>query len=440
MQPATPSFRIRPGTFASLASTRPAPGDALLLRAGLHSRRLVLLKSLLARAERHAVPPAVRQPLEQHWKLLERAEARAPHAAREALAYPSVGNWLLHVLSVPAEEDAVSGEAAFGDALGGLGALAAAVALRTGTGFRMTLPAPGGRLTLPGIGSYDARAARVRLVAGPRSLRLTSGDRRTGTVVLPPYSRATGPGWHGLRPMPGSAGALLDDLDPHRASIRPAGRFAPPLTGDSTGGGRARAWTARWSAALTLLGAADPERRWEVASLVRAVVPLLRTPGGTSSGTLRSAPWGVLTELPEKAGDMAAVLVHEVQHSKLAVLCDVTPLHHANGAAVHHVPWRADARPLDAVLQGTYAHLALADLWYRLNRRPAATPAARAIARARCEDYREQVASPLALLRGCGELTSRGREFTDGMTRHHARLRTAPGPDGPTDRSCVTFR
>ncbi|RAJ71382.1 HEXXH motif-containing protein [Streptomyces sp. Amel2xB2] len=438
--PVTASFGVPAGALASLGATRPSPGDARLLAAGLHSRRLVLLKSLLARAQRHAVPTPVRQRLERHWQLLERAEASAPAAARAALAYPSVGNWLLHVLSVPAGDDAAPGETRFEDALGGLGALAAAAALSTGTGFRVTLPAPGGRLTLPGIGSYTAHDSCVRLVAGPRSLRLSPAHRRTGTVLRPPYAHAAVADWHGLRPLPGTPAAMLDDLDPYRAGTRPVDRFAPPITGSSTGGGRARDWNARWRAALSLLEAADPARRSEVFALVRSVVPLARTPGGTSSGTLRSAPGCVLTELPENAEDMAAVLVHEVQHSKLAVLSDVAPLHHANGAALHGVPWRPDARPLDAVLQGTYAHLALADLWHRLTHRAGATPAARARARARCEDYREQVASPLAMLRESGELTRHGREFADGMARHHARLGRAPGAAASGRPSSVTIR
>ncbi|MFC4493692.1 HEXXH motif-containing putative peptide modification protein [Streptomyces ovatisporus] len=425
MQPATASFGIPSGVLASLARTRPAPADLRLLHAGLHSRRLVLLRSLLTRAERHAVPPSVLQRLDEHWRLLERAEARDPIAVRRALAYPSVGNWLLRTLSTPGGDPA-----AFENSLGGLGALAAAVALRTGTGFRTTLPAPGGRLALPGIGVYDAHATQVRVVAGPRSLRLTPGDRRSGTVLHAPYTRATGAGWYGLRSLPGS-GAVLDDLDPYRAGTAPVGRFPSPATTGGRGRGRARAWTARWAGALMLLGSADPARRAELLSLVRSVVPLAGTPGGTCSGTLRSAPWAVLTELPGSATEMTTVLVHEVQHSKLAVLCDLTPLHHAEGAPVHHVPWRADARPLDAVLQGTYAHLALADLWYRIADRRGAVPATRRQARARCEDYREQVAHALTVLRTSGELTVAGREFTEGMAGHLVSLRGAPAPCRP---------
>ncbi|MGH3313132.1 MAG: aKG-HExxH-type peptide beta-hydroxylase, partial [Streptomyces sp.] len=213
-------------------------------------------------------------------------------------------------------------------------------------------------------------------------------------------------------------------------------------------GGRARIWAARWHAALVLLESADPGRGSEVISLVRSVVPLAGAPGRTVSATLGAAPCGVLTQLPGTALELAAVLVHEVQHSKLAVLADLTPLHQddgaASGAARYPVAWRADPRPLSAVLQGTYAHLALADLWHRLAARRGATPAARSAARARREEYRGQVAQALAVLRESGELTGAGREFTRGMARHHASLRDRPGGAGPgpglTGRRHVTAR
>lgn len=416
---AAPSFAVSPATVAALAGTRPAPRELRLLEAGLHSRRLVLLKSLLVRAERHGVPPAVRSDLHEHWQLLARAETADPVAARAALDHPSVGNWLLHGLSIPlGEPDSFAGF------LGGLGALAASVALRTGTGFRLTLPAPGGRLVLPGLGVYRSGASSVRAVAGPRSLRLAPGRRGNGALVTPPYERATAAGWHGLLPLyPG--GALLDALDPHRAGVRPREPETPSLTARN-----ARRWAARWHGAMVLLEAADPERRAEVARLVRALVPLTRpadrSEGSTASGTLRSAPLAVLTELPSSARELATVLVHEVQHTKLALLCDLTPLHRADATPAHRVPWRADLRPLDAVLQGTYAHLALADLWHRLAARPGATAAARASARAACEDYTAQVAEGLGTLRSSDELTGAGVRFTEGMALRVGALRRDP--------------
>ncbi|WP_246530764.1 aKG-HExxH-type peptide beta-hydroxylase [Streptomyces bathyalis] len=394
----------------------------------MHSRRLVLLKSLLTHAERHAVPPSVRQRLNRHWRLLEQAEGDDPPAFREALAYPSVGTWIMHALSMPPGDGDV------------LGALAAAVALSTRTGFRMTLSAPGGLLTLPGIGVYSAHAELVRVVAGPRSLRLAPAHRRSGITLLPPYNRATGPGWRGLRPLPGSS-TLLDDLDPWRAGTLPAHRSGPPITGGAAAdSGRARDWTARWQAALALLAGADPGRLWEIAALVRSVVPITRLAQGGFSATLGSAPGAVITELPETAWGLVAVLVHETHHSKLTVLEDLTPLRLEGGRAVHHVAWRPDPRPVGAVLHGTYAHLALADLWHHLAARRGATPDARTAARARREAYRGQVAEALVVLRGSGELTPEGGRFTDGMAWHLASLTERSARYRPRSQEPVTGR
>lgn len=454
---ATP-FEITPATLVSMATTRPAPGDVRLLSAGVHSRRLVLLRGLLARAEGHSVPPAVRQRFEGHWRLLERAEARAPRAARRVLGYPSVGNWLVHALSATGGDGgdrATGGDRADGadraDFLDAFGALAAAVALRAGIAFRLTLPTQQGRLALPGVGVYDAGTARVRLVGGPHSLQVRDGGRsRTllGPLGLPRAGAA--PGWHGLRPLPGGT-AMLDDLDPHRGGPWRTARAAPPLTDTGPGSRRTRDWQSRWSAALALLRSADQERRAEVTSLVRALVPLERSApaggpaggaaAGTASATLRAAPWAVLTGLPGSAVQMASVLVHEVQHSKLAVLSDLVPLHAPGGGAVHRVGWRSDPRPVEAVLQGTYAHLALADLWYRLARRPGASPAARTAARRRVADYREQTDEALDSLLRSGELTSYGTEFTHAMRGHHRSLgrpSEGPAPDSNTRHHLVT--
>ncbi|WP_260219142.1 aKG-HExxH-type peptide beta-hydroxylase [Streptomyces gossypii] len=416
-----------------MADTRYEAADDRLLHAGQHSRRLVLLRGLLAQMDRHSVPHPKRERLDDYWRLLERAESRAPVAAREALAYPSIGNWLVQALSVPVRDISARGEF-----LDGFGAIAAAVALHAGAGFRMTLPTQGGRLTLPGIGVYEARTESVRLVAGPRSLRLTSGGR--GGVVLrtvpdAPCRRAQGPaaGWRGLRTLPGGS-VLLDDLDPHRAGPPLTARSAQSESGSGLGSRRLRAWRSRWQAALALLGSADPGRRTEVASLVRSVVPLERESGAVVSATLRAAPWSVLTGLPESAHDMATVLVHEVQHSKLAVLSDLVPLHPAEGPAVHQVSWRPDPRPVGAVLQGTYAHLALADLWYRMAQRTGASPAARDVARRRCAHYREQTDEALVLLLRSGELTFAGEVFTRAMRRHHTSLAPPRGSGGASER------
>ncbi|MBZ4324130.1 aKG-HExxH-type peptide beta-hydroxylase, partial [Streptomyces huiliensis] len=186
-----------------------------------------------------------------------------------------------------------------------------------------------------------------------------------------------------------------------------------------------RPWTRRWRAALGLLRATDPQRAAETTALLRCLVPVARPAddaGAAVSATFRAAPGAILATLPHTAADLAEVLVHETQHTKLAVLHDLVPLHDAGPAAVYRVAWRPDPRPLAGVFQGTYAHLALAEFWDRAVRGAAVPAAVREEARARRDSYRRQVAEAVPILLESSELTPAGREFATGMERLLASL------------------
>ena len=402
------------------------PGEAAALHGWLHSRRLVLLKTLLTRAERAQLPAAAARALREHWALLEDAELNDPAAARGALGYPAAGNWLANALAAPPGDGFVAAPA-------GLGPLAATAATAAGCDFRLVLPVRDGRLTLPGLGSYRTSAPWVRMVAaGDTVTFLPEGGRPTCLPREPlrgPRTPAPTPQptpWRPLSPLPG-APAVLDDQDPHLAQETGRAGLAGLLPATVTAPEEAYEWRELWTRALDLLHEADPERAAEVATLVRAVVPVSWKPDGRASATRLAAPWAVLTTLPQTPEEMAEVLVHEVQHSKLAVLGGVVQLNHECATAVYRVGWRSDPRPLGAVIQGTYAHLALADLWGRLARRAAATPAEHAAARRRAADYGTQVDHALFLLLGSGQLTREGTEFVEGMRHRYERLSF---PDG----------
>ncbi|MEU4965775.1 aKG-HExxH-type peptide beta-hydroxylase [Streptomyces smyrnaeus] len=413
-------FEIPGPQLRRMGETRPVPGEAAVLGGWLHSRRLVLLKTLLTRAERTQLPPQTARALREHWTLLEDAEHHDPAAARGVLGYPAAGNWLAHALAAPGDD--------FVTALAGLGALAATVATAAGCDFRLVLSAHDGILALPGLGSYMTTAPRVRMEATDDTVTFTPQDGRPTALARGDLlSRAAPPaeGWRPLGPLPGGP-AVLDDQDPHLARETGRAGLAGLLPAALIAPDEAYEWRELWSRALDLLGDADPERAAEVVGLVRAVVPVLWKPDGRASATRLAAPWAVLTTLPRTPEEMAEVLVHEVQHSKLAVLGGVVRLNDESAEAVYRVGWRSDPRPLGAVVQGTYAHLALADLWARLARRASATPAERAAARRRAADYGAQVDHALFLLLGSGQLTRQGTEFVEGM-RHRYRRLSSPG-------------
>ncbi|MGW7050751.1 aKG-HExxH-type peptide beta-hydroxylase [Streptomyces sp. NPDC054887] len=407
--------------LTQLARTRPDPACTLALRVGLHARRLLLLKSLLTRVEGQR-SPAARDRFLRHWMLLEYAERHDPAAVRDVIDYPLTGAWLAGALTAP-EGPALDRHLAH------FGGIAATAAVRAGCDLRLTLDAPAGLLGLPGLGTLRCPARRAELHARGRTVRITGGGR-TGALLLRrtggPGGRPAGggPGWSGLRTLPGTA-AVLDDLDPYRV---PPGAAATMPAAERATVAR-EPWARLWSRAVALIGRTDPARAAEILAVQRVVVPLAPADPAAYEGrhpmsaTLRAAPGGVLTSLPDGPGELAEVLVHETHHTKLTALHERVPLYRPGGQELHRVAWRTDPRPVAGVFQGAYAHLALTDLW---RRGAAGAPAAwRHRAGEQFARHRGHVAQALSVLLESDELTNAGREFAQEMRVHHASLGAA---------------
>ncbi|MEU6280469.1 HEXXH motif-containing putative peptide modification protein [Streptomyces sp. NPDC047028] len=401
-----------------LARTRPTPGGTEALRAALHARRLLLLKAVLVRVEGSgaSLAPAVRRRFDDDWALLERAERTDPSAVRDLLDYPMTGALLSETLAAP-EGPALAARLAH------LSGLAAAAVIRAGCPADRELDVPSGRFALPGLGVLRCPSGRVRLRFDAGAVRVEDTDGLAGVRFTRP-GPGTGVGWQGLHTLPGST-VVLDDLDPYRVPDRGIGPDALPAAerpdSDPVG------WAERWRAAQALLAATDPGRVAETGAVLRAVVPLApsgRAAGPPMSATLRAAPGALLSQLPREPHDLAVTLVHETQHTKLASLHELVPLHRAGGAR-YRVGWRTDPRPVPGVLQGVYAHLALTDLWGRARTGAGLGRGRRPRAEREFDTHWDQVGKALSILRGSDELTSSGREFVQEMERHHASLGVA---------------
>lgn len=61
---------------------------------------------------------------------------------------------------------------------------------------------------------------------------------------------------------------------------------------------------------------------------------------------------------------LALLLIQEFQHVKLGAVLDLYDLFDPADDRLLHAPWRDDPRPLEGLLQGTYAHLAVTDFWH----------------------------------------------------------------------------
>lgn len=420
-----------PALLTLLSRTRPDAAATAALRAGLHARRLLLLKSLLGRLDRQrtAVDPAVRERFGRHWQLLEYAERRDPSSVREVVDYPLTGAWLAQALTAPEGPG-------FDRHLAHFGSIAATAALRAGCDLRLTLDAPAGMLSLPGLGAMRCPAGRAGLRARGRTVRITGGGLTGALLVRRPVGpdaaegrpggpAGSGPGWSGLRTLPG-ANAVLDDLDPYRVPPRDAG--AATLSAARRATVTHRAWARLWRQALALIEGNDPGRAAEIRAVQRVVVPLAPAAPAAYDGlhpmsaTLRAAPGAVLTSPPAGPRQFAEVLVHETHHTKLAALHEQVPLYRPDGGGLHRVGWRPDPRPVAGVLQGAYAHLALTDLWRRAATGTGHPPAWRRRAADQFEQHRGQVGEALSVLLESDELTIAGREFAQGMRGHHASL------------------
>jgi HEXXH motif-containing protein len=254
--------------------------------------------------------------------------------------------------------------------------------------------ASGGRVILPGLGAAAATGDRVRVVTGT--------DRAmVGEVEVPavPYRRHGG--WRGLhRVRSGRFDVIIDDLDPFRLLD------LPDLATDVS----ARAWARSLRSAWAVLESQHPALARDAATAVSVVVPRTSPVSGVVSTTSPHAFGAIGLSLPPDGVTGAETLVHELQHLKLGALQKIITLIHPDKGR-YYAPWRDDPRPLDGLLQGTYAYLGVAGFW----RRQRLIPGVRRHAHAEYARWRSAVTQSIGTLRSSGRLTAAGSDFVAGM-------------------------
>ncbi|GGR87609.1 HEXXH motif domain-containing protein [Streptomyces aureoverticillatus] len=376
--------------FDTLAGGGGDTGVLSLLWEAERSHRLLLLDlflDLLAKRPEALGPlPAA----DEAWQLLLRAEGHDRAAVEDLLLRPETGLWLAPVLRrlrgeadgaapadvAPGTDAPASGIPLWAD-VGQFHALAAAAALRAGIDFTVVVPARHGTVELPSLGravlpgTYGRGGQPIwgcaQVTYGKGEVVVTLGGRtvRSG-------GRGPGVGWEAARtavlPLSGTDAAVhLDDLGCQRIVPTPASLPPERLSGEE-----ARRWTDLLHEAGPLLADADAQSARDVAVLLRSVEPL---PAPAENERLSSATSGdgvgrLASGRPANALQLAAVLAHEIQHSKLAVLMHLYRLYDPDDASLFYVPWRDDPRPLRGVLQGVYAFTAVARFWQGRGRRP----------------------------------------------------------------------
>ncbi|MEU3250150.1 HEXXH motif domain-containing protein [Streptomyces sp. NPDC006997] len=334
------------------------------IREGERSHRLLqfdLLIDLL-----HERPAAVGPlpPADTAWHLLLDAERRDRTGVGELLLAPETGLWLAATLRRLG--GSASGEAPLWADAGQFHALAVAAAVRAGLDFTLTVPARHGTVWLPSLGRAVTPdtvrpwgTARVTCVQGELTVRIGGRTIR----VPPPYDGETAH-WQPARGIAVtvqgmSATVLLDDLGTHRIDPAATGRPPPRLPEPE-----ARAWETLLRDALALIEETDPQSATDAAVLLRGIEPL-PTPATARpvSATSGDAVGRFASTVPPDAVQLAAVLAHEIQHSKLGALMHLYSLYEPGDTSLCYAPWRDDPRPIRGLLQGVYAFTGVARFW-----------------------------------------------------------------------------
>jgi len=389
--PALPGHERRPANGHALPDSAfdllaagPGDGSAMASLADAHSSvNRALVAAVASRLD--GVGGELRLAAEEGWQLLSWLDTEHPSAVHEVLTYPYVQAWARQCLR------SAKGEA-FDLDCAHLAGLAAAAALRAGVEAALIVPVRARAIYLPTVGALavDADAGRTSPVRiSPRGL---SCRHATGA-------------WQTVRGVTaGTMSLTVDDIDPFRdcQAWVPAGRLSHADW---------KAWREALPAAARKLAAEVPAYASVIAAGLRSVVPMRAgPPGQRQSCTARHAFGALALTLPRDVDTLSVLLVHEMQHVKLTALCDMFDLFDKTDSRLFPVSWRADPRPFEGLLHGTYAHLAIAALW-----RSRARKARGEEARRHFLMYRSWVEQAINVLQNAGTLTLGGQRFVNGM-------------------------
>ena len=399
------SHSVSARDFALLAA---GGGDGDTIRAladGEFSRRLLLLQAV-----RETAPGT--SAVTQAFTLLNELQRKRPDVVRFVLTLPAVGIWAVACLR---DGDAASYPY--------LNCLAATAALLADADTDIEVPVWDGAVFLPALGSMtlgtSAGSARLRSRGGQPAIVETG----TGTIPL-----AEGAGWRPVRQLNAEARGLrlrvwLEDAGPFRG---PEGvRLAAPLTE-----AQAASWERVLGPAWELLARRHRQQAAGIAAGLRVLTPMAAQKAGASmSVTVADGFGALLLTPPADPRSLALTLLHEAQHSKLAALHHVLPLHTDDPRPRWYAPWRDDPRPLNGLLHGSYAHLGVAAFWQGALR-DGDPDAAEELAY-----WHNAVTEALGQLTASGQLTAAGARFATGMAAGLTRLDTRQAPRPARDRA-----
>lgn len=382
-----PAHVLPEGALDALAA---GPGSVAAIDS-LAQMRLSITRALVASVAASVEDPwrsaDLRQAAAEGWALLCELDAAHPSAVREVFSHPFIRVWAVRCLTPSSAADAELDRAH-------LAGLAVAAAWHAGITARLVVPIRDGAVYFPTVGA-------LRVEAGsPATTTVTVAQRRLAAAGHEgTRARQRGEAWQAGRRTSGGVFRLaLEDLDPFRDCL--GWPVTNRLTSDET-----RTWKLWLGAAGRRLTAAVPAYADVLAAGLRSVVPLREATAGDLSATAKHAFGAIALAPPLAPGGLDDLIVHEFQHVKLHALVDLHELFDAADPRRVHVPWRGDPRPVEGVLHGAYAHLALAHLWRARGQ----------AGRDRYLRYRRWVLEAAAALLAMGALTADGERFVEGI-------------------------
>jgi len=375
---------LREEDFAGLAAGH-GSGDAVAV---LRRNQAALQRDLLAVIAREG--PQQDQRFGEAWNLLAALDTSAPEAVAAALAHPYTRAWAVQLVL-----DLRRGRAAAED-VHHLEAVAASAAVRAGHGRPVPVPVREGVAPLPGFGALAAGAGSADH-AGGRVQCVT--DAEAGLDLIRPLRHIEA---DGLR-------LTIEDTDPYRD--------CHGFPADRLGAQEADVWARALSEAVAYVDEHLPAYAPGLRAGLTTVMPMSAPSDGSArSAAARHAFGAVGLALPRDPALLALLLVHEFQHVKLGALLDIAELYDVtDNEPRHYAPWRPDPRPLEGLLQGTYAHVAVVEFW-RV-RRAQTSGTEQEAAETQFARWRMHSVDALEQLLKSGSLTPLGERLAEGMGR-----------------------
>jgi HEXXH motif-containing protein len=391
-------------------------GDVAVVQslcAAQHSKQIMLLHAAAAAArDVNTGSPAV-VAFKAAYELLASIQTTNPDAITWLISLPHFSAWA-HDCLLRVDQGRVPD-------FGYLATAAASVAIRSGAGFELDVPACGGQVLLPGLGrlSVSDQDSWLRLRGDGQHLCAGVLANVPYTVLLPDDGTfEPAPYWQGTvraRAMTdGQAWDVLLETADHYLD-----RYALPMSAE-LGAEQAAAWRQDIRSAWQLLVRSHDWAAGPIRGGVSVIVPLIpRSDTALDSATTPSAFGAIAASRSPSAVIMAETLVHEFQHLKLCALMDMVPLIEHCDERVY-APWRQDPRPASGLLQGVYAHLGVTRFW-DAQRQVETEPDGILRAQVMYERWRRTIEPATSTLLEAGCLTEAGSRFVE-MLRDQGRI------------------